>query len=310
MRITPDEIHLTDAENYDKIYYMGSKYEKSPLYYNALCVPASTFGTITNEVHKIRRGAMNPMFSRKMVLDLEALVQDKAHKACRRTQEGIDKGVPVDLHHIFRSVSMDVISEFAFNKCYDFLEKDDLGAYFFRMVRGVGPALWAFQQFPSLQAAALKMPPWLAPYLSEALGAVMGMQQECVNQVEDVKARMQAGKYSEDRPTIFSTLLSEDDKPDGYRVPSTMDLKDQAYSVLAAAADTTGNAMTVAAFHIMRNPTIYHRLSQELEQAFPNPDVDLPFVELERLPYLVSLTLLTPIFCLTLMKSLTRFSPL
>ena len=232
------------------------------------------------------------MFSRKMVLDLESVVQDKARKVCKRMQEGIEKGVPVDLHHAFRSVSIDVISDFAFNKSFDFLEKDDLGAYFFRMVRGVGPAMWTFQQFPSLQAAALKMPPWLAPYLSEPLANVMNMQQECVKQVEDVKQRMEEEKYADERPTIFSTLLSEHDKPDGYRIPSTMDLKDEAYSILAAAADTTGNAMTVAAFHVMRNPPICQKLSQELERAFPNPDAELPFIELERLPYLASLPLL------------------
>jgi cytochrome P450 len=75
--------------------------------------------------------------------------------------------------------------------------------------------------------------------------------------------------------------LSEDDKPDGCLIPPATDLKDVAYSILAAAADTTGNAMTVAAFNIMRSPGIYHRLAQELEKAFPNPNAELPFVELE-----------------------------
>jgi hypothetical protein len=39
---------------------MGTKYSKAPIFYNALCVPSSTFGTQPNEIHKIRRGAMNP----------------------------------------------------------------------------------------------------------------------------------------------------------------------------------------------------------------------------------------------------------
>jgi cytochrome P450 len=236
------------------------------------------------------------MFSRKMVQQLESVVQDKARKVCKLMQEGIAKGVPVDLHHTFRALSMDVISEYAFNKSYDFLEKEDLGSYFFRMARGIGPALWAFQQLPSVQAAALKIPPWLAPYLSEPLGKVLSIQQECVNQVEHVKRGMAAGKLS-DRPTIFSTLLTEEDKPAGYRVPSTMDLKDEAYSVLAAASDTTGNGMTVAAFHIMSNPQIYQSLVRELEKAFPVPNAELPYVELERLPYLVSF--ISSPFCLT-----------
>jgi cytochrome P450 len=162
------------------------------------------------------------------------------------------------------------------------------------MVRGIGPAPWAFQQSPSLQAAALKMPPWLAPYLSEPLGHVIHMQQECLKQVEVVKQRMTADKYSEERPIISSTLLSEDDKPDGYRVPPTTDLKDEAYTILVVAADTTGNSMTVAAFNVMRNPPIYERLAQELERAFPDPNAELPFIELERLPCLAGLSPVLP----------------
>lgn len=231
---------------------------------------------------------MNPMFSRKMVFELEAVVQDKAHKVCRLMQEGIKKGAAVDLHHAFRSVSVDVISDFAFDKSYNLLEKEDVGAYFFRMVRGLGPAMYVFQQFPSFQAVALSTPPWLAPFLSEALGCVTGFQQDCAKQAQVVKRRMAEGKLG-DRQTIFSTLLSKEDKPGGYQTPSDEVLMQEAYSILAAAADTTGNAMTVAAFNVLSNPLIYQRLVQDLEEAFPDPNATLEFVELEKMPYLVHL---------------------
>jgi cytochrome P450 len=287
VRITPDEVHLADASDYDKIYYMGTKYWKSPVFYNALCVPNSSFGTPPNEIHKIRRGAMNPMFSRQKVLELESIVQEKAEKVCLRMREGVERDQAVDLHHAFRSVSVDVISEFAFGECYDFLDKDDMGAKFFEMARGIGPALWAFNQMPSFQSLALKTPPWMAPYLSKPLGYVTGMQMECVRQIEGVKQKMRE-KKDLGRQTIFTTLLSEEDKPDGYQIPTTWQLKDEAYSVLVAAADTTGNAMTVAAFNVLYNQNIYKKLVAELENAFPNVNQRLPFVELERLPYLVS----------------------
>ena len=134
------------------------------------------------------------MFSRQKVLDLDSIVQDKADIVCQRMQAGIDNDEPVDLHHAFRAVSVDIISDFAFDKCYDFLDKDDIGATFFEMTRGIGPALWAFQQFPSFQSMALKTPPWMAPYLSKPLGYVTGMQMECVRQIEGVQDKMKQGK--------------------------------------------------------------------------------------------------------------------
>lgn len=119
---------------------------------------------------------INPMFSRKMVLELEDVVQEKAANLLRRMDAGILNKEPLDLHHAFRSVSVDVITDYAFDRSYNLLDTPDLGANFFALVRGVGPAMWMFQQFPSLQQLALKTPPWLAPYLSEPLGHVTKMQ--------------------------------------------------------------------------------------------------------------------------------------
>ena len=293
VRITPEEVHVaTGAEEYEKIYHVGSKYAKSPNFYNALCVPHSSVGTESNDVHRIKRAAMNPIFSRQKVLEVESIVQDKVAKVISRlenstkhTRIGDESGV--DLHHAFRAVSVDVASEFAFGRCYDFLDKDDTGADFFEMARGIGPALYAFQQFPSLQRLALKIPPWLAPWLSRPLGYVTSMQTECIRQIESVKEKMSQGQDT-GRLTVFTSLLSNDDKPEGFQVPTTLELKDEAYSVLVAAADTTGNAMTVAAFNAIYNPEIYAKLAKELEDHFPDRLSQLPFVELERLPYLVS----------------------
>ncbi|KAK0665081.1 Cytochrome P450 monooxygenase yanH [Lasiodiplodia hormozganensis] len=287
VRITPNEIHLSDPDNYDKIYYIGTRFWKSPVFYGALCVPHSTFGTPSNDVHKHKRAMINPMFSRKMVLQLENVVQDKARKLIGRMEAGIGEKKPVDLHHAFRSVSVDVITDYAFDKCYNLLDSPDLGAHFFALVRGVGPAMWVFQQFPSLQRLALKTPPWLAPWLSEPLGHVTKMQTNCVEQVEDVKARMAAGKLNNARPTIFSELLSPENN-DGWPIPTSWQLKDECYSFLAAAADTTGNAMSTACYHTLANRGIYARLKDELVTAFPDASQNLDFSTLEKLPYLTA----------------------
>jgi cytochrome P450 len=104
---------------------------------------------------------------------------------------------------------------------------------------------------------------------------------------------MEAGRKLESRPTIFQALLTPDPNQ-GYVVPTVDQIKDEAYSTLGAAADTTGNAMTVATYHVVSNQLIYERLKAELKAAFPDPQVRLSFVELEKLPYLVNVSNFAP----------------
>jgi cytochrome P450 len=73
----------------------------------------------------------------------------------------------------------------------------------------------------------------------------------------------------------------------GYDVPTVAQLVDEAYILVAAAADTTGNALTVAAYNTVRNPDIYKRLTAELRAAFPDPNGEMDLSTLDRLPYLV-----------------------
>jgi len=142
VRITPDEIHLSDPDNYERIHHVGSKYSKCPQFYGCFGLEYGTFITPSSEVHRQRRGRLNPLFSRKMVLELEGVVQSKAEKLCTLLDKKFSLGLPVDLHHGFRAISVDVITDYGFNKCYDLLDEPDLGLNFFAMVQGIGPAMW------------------------------------------------------------------------------------------------------------------------------------------------------------------------
>ncbi|KAL8663689.1 MAG: hypothetical protein Q9202_003635 [Teloschistes flavicans] len=61
---------------------------------------------------------------------------------------------------------------------------------------------------------------------------------------------------------------------------------DEAYTVLTAAADTTGNAMTTITHYVLSDRMIYNKLHAELKAVFPSDTMILDFASLERLPYL------------------------
>jgi hypothetical protein len=170
VRITPNEVHLSDPENYDKIYYVGTKYWKSPEFYGSFGVDESTFGTFSNELHRVRRAALNPRFSRKVVLNLQDIVQSKVQKLCRKVADQLRANKPANIHNGFRAVSVDVITDYAFDNCYNLLDQKGFGMDYFAMMQALGPAIWVFNQFPLLRAAALNTPMWMAKRMGKAMG--------------------------------------------------------------------------------------------------------------------------------------------
>jgi len=111
-----------------------------------------------------------------MVLELEEVVQSKMRTLCQRVRDSLDANKPINLHSGFRAISIDIITDYAFNNCYNSLEKKNFGAEFSEMVRGTGPIFWFFQQFPTVQVVAQGMPYWLAEILSPSVGAFLDTQ--------------------------------------------------------------------------------------------------------------------------------------
>lgn len=177
MRITPDEVHLSDPDNYEVIYSVGTKYAKSSQFYDGFGIGYSTFSTGPNNVHRVRRSRLDPFFSRRNVINLEHIVQSRAEKLTDLVSSKLARKEAVDMHHAFRAISVDVITDYAFGESYHILDTPDLGREFFEMVNGIGPTMWIFQQWPALQKVSLSMPSAVAKMISKSLKHVLNLQE-------------------------------------------------------------------------------------------------------------------------------------
>jgi len=284
VRISPNEVHLSDSENYDKIYNVGGAYYKDPIYYGAWGRDTFIFTIVHNDVHRRRRAPFNPFFSRKNVLETESVVQDKVNRLCRRVREAIAGDKPINLHAGFRAVSMGVITEYAFDNCGDSLEKDNFGAEWSDSIREAGHMFWFLHQFPFMTPVLLGMPQWLTLLLSPQTGAVTETQNRSHDEVRKVMSDVKNG-IKPKRTTILHEILDPNATEDNV-VPDESTLVQEAFGLVTAAADNTGNALTIAAYNVVANPEIYDKLKKELRQAFPDPNAELKYVALEKLPYL------------------------
>ena len=151
---------------------MGTPFTKEADFYKAFSVPTSAFATTSNELHRARRSAMGPFFSRQKVLELEHVVQSKAQTLRKRVQEVWATGQAADVFYAYRAFSIDVISGYAFDRSWNLLEKADYGSEFFNSTTVIGPARWFFGAFPFLEVMIRRLPLWLTRYLSETLAQV------------------------------------------------------------------------------------------------------------------------------------------
>ena len=85
--------------------------------------------------------------------------------------------------------------------------------------------------------------------------------------------------------TIYHNLMSKESYKNG-TAPDPQSLYDEAQALLFAGADTVGNALMVASFHLARNPERLALLKKELQDAVPEKDSNPSMRQLERLPYL------------------------
>jgi cytochrome P450 len=126
IRINPEELHINDPSFYDQIY-VGPSRRTTKWHWSAKMFGTTNaaVGTIDHELHRLRRSALNPFFSKQAVTRLEPVIKANVDHLYRRLREFAGTGKPVNLSDAFTCLSADVIGAYAFGKEYGFLNSKD-----------------------------------------------------------------------------------------------------------------------------------------------------------------------------------------
>lgn len=83
----PHQLSFNDPRAYFDIYSTGSKFAKAASFYKMFGQYESSFGFIDSQNSKIRREILNPLFSRRAIISLEDVIQQKVRgQAIRNTR--------------------------------------------------------------------------------------------------------------------------------------------------------------------------------------------------------------------------------
>lgn len=286
VRITPLHLHISDPFFFDEIYPSDSRRKRERCAW--FCGQStdtlgsggisSTFG---HDLHRRRRAAVAPLFSKKNVNELQPLVKKKVEKLLGRFAQAQEDGSVINLVDAMSALTMDVISSYCFGKDMRQLEKPEFAAQaVWEMQQGSRVSRWA-RHMPWFFDAVLSLPPWVLRLLQPEFPEE--------NPWDVMNRKMQ---YILDHPqeptedgniTIIHTI-KDSNLPQEERTAHR--LTDEAATFLGAGTETTGRVLAVTAYYLLANVELLARLREELETVMPHPNTDVPLPELEKLPFL------------------------
>ena len=133
VRTRPDAVHVNDPYFIEELYSQSPKRRRERFHtiIKTLLAPGSILSTQDHDLHRHRRAALNPYFSRQNVRRLEPVINGTLENLFRRMSGWAKDGHPVRMNVAFRAATKDVIVEYAFGggeKCLDM--SDCNGAFF------------------------------------------------------------------------------------------------------------------------------------------------------------------------------------
>ncbi|KAI4090510.1 MAG: hypothetical protein L6R37_007868 [Teloschistes peruensis] len=285
VRIRPNEVHINDLE-YTEVHFSMSTaidHHKYKPHQKQFGMPQSTFNTIEPGLHRVRRGAIAPFFSKRNVLRLEHMIRAKVDRVCLRMEEYKKSKSIMDLRLLFGCMTTDIITEYSFPDCFGLLDTPDLSPAWRRtFATGLRNFQW-FKHFPSLWNVLRSIPDGLLLRLSPDMKVTQDWERGNQKLVHEIIESYSPKKDQEETPTIFHELLGSNLPP---AEKSYERLWQEGSAVIGAGVETTSNTLNVIIFHLLRNPGQLDRLKQELQEAIPEKSVLPSWQELESLPYL------------------------
>ncbi len=178
VRISPYEVHVQDPDFYDQLYSRSGRRDKYAWLKERLGNPHSLFETSNHDLHRVRRAALNPMFSRRQVQEgFQPVIREKVNKLCSKVAEnGVDDSI-VLLDRAYCAFSGDVITQFAFAECYNHLDSPAFKETLLEGFKATAALSHVMLYFPWLRHLMKTMPEWFILKSQPLLVFVFGMQQ-------------------------------------------------------------------------------------------------------------------------------------
>lgn len=281
IRINPYELHVKDADFYDVLYSgPGQKRDKWAWAVEMFGNSNSGFGTVSHDVHRMRRNALNPFFSKQAIGRMEPLIRGLIEKLCARFEKSKETGEPVITLHAYAALTTDIITSYCFGTSYGCLDDPNWKWEWPQAMVESTRSCHLNKQFKWVFPAMQATPEWIVAKVNPPVLNLINFQKDLARQIGDIMS----GKSSKDeKSNIFRELINGDLPAEEKSLPR---LVDEGQTMIAAGQETSSFYLQQASYYILANPDVHARLKAELRQAIPDSNSIPPLARLEELPYL------------------------
>lgn len=144
-----------------------------------LSVPQATAATVAHDLHRTRRAALNPFFSKASIRRLDPIIQRTLENLLKRFSACAKTGDIMTMKLVFNAATSDIISDYTFGACVDFLKRDDYNAPFFDSIAGTFEFAWWLMHMPWLASLRHSIPAPVLPYIMPGKKSLFQMQRVC-----------------------------------------------------------------------------------------------------------------------------------
>ncbi len=126
-------MHYNDPEIIDTILAGPTrKTNRHPSLAKKTGTPDSMVTTVDHDKHRQRRNSVAAYFSTASIRQLEPIIRDTMAKLLERLERMAEtRSPPLQIHHVFKACTSDVITKYAFGDCFNFMERSDCGKPYF-----------------------------------------------------------------------------------------------------------------------------------------------------------------------------------
>ncbi|ESZ91309.1 cytochrome P450 [Sclerotinia borealis F-4128] len=279
IRITPDELHVNDVGFLDTIYAPStSRRDKYARNMKQLRVPGGIGSTVSFDLHKKRREALAPFFSKRNVLYLEPLITGKVQQLCNL--------IAVSNAHTFMLTKYSMAENFLFAHEFNNLADEKKAALLCRNTYQLLRGVHRNKHLPWIPDILEKLPPSITkPMMPPGLVDMFALFARVRAELVAIIAAKASGNTNKSlgptgKESVYDSVLDNASLPESEK--SLPRLQNEGALLVLAGTESPAKTLSIVFYNLITHPLILAQLRKELSTLLTNAT----WTQLEQLPYL------------------------